>query len=154
MSQTFSPDAKLKLDFGGEYKFEGSIRQVCRIDPNDLDKEREEHPARLAWFGVLKAKSTFARKDAESTLKTVVSEVDNAAREEYSCIGQKYTEKMIEGVVDINPRVLAARDARALAEYNEEAAEALFVAYRQRKDLIITMANDRASERAISGMAP
>lgn len=149
MPKPFAPDAKIKIDLGGEWKFDGSIRELCRIEPTPegIDNERENHPGTLAWLGVLKAKAKKKRVEAKQTLDQVIAEADCATRKELSDRNEKGTEKYIASVVDLSPRVISARDALNAAEFDEEATDAIFTAYRQRKDLIVSFADDLRGER-------
>ncbi len=156
MKNKFLPDAKLKIDLGGDWKFEGSIREVMRVDPSPegIDHERENHPGTLAWLGVLKAKAKQARVAAQSTLDQVEAEADCATRQDAENSNKKVTEKYVASIVDLSPRVTAARDFLSAATYTEEAADAIFVAYRQRKDFIVSFADDLRGERSANSLAP
>lgn len=150
MAEKFAPDAKLKIDLGGDWVFNGSIREACRInssDPGILREQAEDHASNLAWLGVLKAKAALAKKEAAATLATIIAETDAAARREFDGKSVKYTEKVIAGIVDLSPRVDSARENLQAREFDYDATEALFDAYRQRKDLIATLSNDLISER-------
>lgn len=138
--------AQVKIDLGGQLKFQGDVTEVCRINPDLLTDEIVEHPGTFAWFGVLSAAATKAAAEAEDNLKTVTSDMYQTLRDEAEKAGVKTTEEKLKQAVNGTERVIAARDKVNAANYDADVAKNLFEVMKQRKDLLLALANDRRSE--------
>jgi hypothetical protein len=136
--------ASLRYQVSGNL-YSSSIQDDLNIDVNNLQEEFAEHSRRFAWYSTAfeLASAEADRKDA--ALKRTYAIMDANMRETLKSLGQKFTEKVVEGRVLTCPEYVKAEDAALAAKEMKGLLKAARDAMAQRKDCLVSLgANLRA----------
>lgn len=134
---------KLTVDEEG---FAEQLMADVAINPNDLDSAYIEQASLFAFYAEQSRLASKKMDNFKLRIDAVEAELDKQFRDEAVGSGSKVTEKAIEQAIGRDPKyvkaVMSYNDAKATAQMLRDVLDA----FKNRKDMLICIGNDRRSE--------
>lgn len=142
-------DASLTFDvvIDDKRKYKVELGSMLRIKEEDMNKHLAEHPSQHAFIGMLATLSRSKCQRMKADFELAEAQFMSDIRSKATAEGIKVTEKFLDNEVTMNKRLLQMRRDLINAQEQEDFCTAADIAFRARKDCLVTLAaNLRAGQ--------
>lgn len=123
------------------------LKKELGIKVTDINSELSTQPSKYAWFATLSAYAQRIAAGMEVKRKAVFSELWIELKDKAEKDGHRHTEKSLEAAVRSHKRFRKVVEEENTAKLNADLLSGAVEAMRQRKDMLIALANNLRQER-------
>ena len=134
----------------GDEKFDFETRETLGIDRDNLDEEIAKQASTCSWFLVQRAKAAAMIADVEAEIKDMEAVLDPKIRAKAKEDGEKITEAGIKAAMQRDEQRGSLKEKFRKLMAAEGLLGAFVDAFRQRKDMLVSLGFSRRQEMSFS----
>jgi len=138
-------EGKIELRIGNQV-YRGNYMEDLRISEGNINEVLKTQPERFAFWSQMEFLARMIAEKWKMELERTEAQVYLQFREEASLNGEKITEKTLEAKMRLSPEIDSVRQRYLQAKLQYERLRAVAEAFRQRKDMIMSLAANLREE--------
>jgi hypothetical protein len=143
----FDLDVALNVDGN---KFTGNIREVLKINENNLMDEFTKQPSTFAWFATLYEVASSQVEEKKFALEVLEANIDKELREVLGQGDKKVTEPMVSSAIQRDERIIKMNTELLQLSKQQGILKALVRALDQRSTMLVQLGSTKRQEHMLT----
>lgn len=141
-------DMQVKIEVKDK-KFDGTLREIVKINADNLMEEFCEHPSKYAWFATLCEICSAEAETKEFAIDVLRANLDEEKRNNFKNENVKTTEAMVTAAILTDKRYKVLKEE--LIEVNKQHGilKAIAKSLDHRKDMLIQLGSTKRQEEML-----
>lgn len=129
-----------------DLKWDGRLKDIVRIDVNNINEELVNQPTIVAWFGVVMAEGISLYEDIKEKTERLYSKVYLEVRERLEKAGAKVTEAVLQHTVVTDVRYIEMQEELARVRRQANILKSIIRSLEHRRSSIEQLSTNKRKE--------